>query len=126
MDKTELRYFKKRLRKIRTDLGLTQKEFAAMLNISRSYVARYESLDNDFLPSAKINTLICEKFHVYPKYLRDGVPPMFEENIAKILISELKAFADLSELDIKFLYTYVNLPKEQRDDFMNFLKSFIK
>lgn len=60
-----------RIKKVRTDKGLTQEEFAKKLEIKRNTVATYEM--GRSVPSGAVLSLISTKFAVNMEWLTDGV-----------------------------------------------------
>ncbi len=66
-----------RLKALRKHLGLTQKEFAEKLNIKRGAIANYEIGRNE--PIDAVVSLICDKFNVNEKWLREGTGEMFRK-----------------------------------------------
>ena len=59
-----------RIKKIRTDMGLTQEEFAKKLEIKRNTVATYEM--GRSVPSGAVLSLIATKFSVNMEWLTEG------------------------------------------------------
>lgn len=70
--------FKDRLKALRKAKGLTQKEFADALRVSRSNIASYETGKNEL--SGAVISLICKTFSVSEVWLRTGNGNMFSEN----------------------------------------------
>lgn len=68
---------KERIRLIRENSGLSQREFGSTLLISGSAINLYES--GKRIPPASVIASICEKFHVREEWLRTGEGPMQEE-----------------------------------------------
>ena len=68
---------KERLRQIRTDLGLTQQEFADRISVKRGAIANYEIGRNE--PTDSVISLICREFNVNEEWLRTGEGDMFIE-----------------------------------------------
>lgn len=66
---------KSRIKKIRNELGLTQQEFADIIGIARGNIGAYEVGKN--APSDAVISLICTKFNVNERWLRDGAGEMF-------------------------------------------------
>ena len=65
-----------RIKRIRKELKLTQKNFGESIGISGPSVAKLESGENN--PSKQTISLICSKFNVNPEWLKDGEDvPMF-------------------------------------------------
>lgn len=59
-----------RIKKIRTDSGLTQQQFADVLGIKRGAIANYEIGRNT--PIDAVISLICDKFNVNKEWLLTG------------------------------------------------------
>lgn len=66
---------KDRLRQLRKELGLTQREFSEKIGIKPNTFSQYESGRNE--PIDAVLQLICEKFNVREEWLRNGSGPMF-------------------------------------------------
>ena len=84
-----------RLKTLRKNLHLTQKEFGESIGVSDAAVAHLESGRNN--PSKQTIELICSKFNVNPEWLKDGADvPMFLElaDDDEILIARIMAGED--------------------------------
>lgn len=68
---------KNRIKKIRTDLGLTQQEFADRIGTSCESVGAYEIGRNE--PTDDVISLICIAFNANEEWLRTGKGDMFVE-----------------------------------------------
>ena len=77
----------KRLKRIRKELGLTQKEFATSIEISEATLRRYESGQN--FPDAEVLERIADKYGVNIHWLITGKGPMFLKDSYKNIDSEL-------------------------------------
>jgi len=77
----------KRLKKIRKELGLTQKEFASSIEISEATLRRYESGQN--FPDAEVLERIANKYGVNTHWLVTGKGPMFLKDSYKNIDPEL-------------------------------------
>ncbi len=64
-----------RIKVLRTELGLTQQEFADRLGIKRGGISNYEIGRNE--PSDSVMSLICREFDVNEEWLRTGIGDMF-------------------------------------------------
>lgn len=67
--------FKERVRLIRTNAKLSQKDFAASIGVSRGYVSRLET--EDLSVQDRIYKLLCSEFNVNDKWLRTGDGEMY-------------------------------------------------
>lgn len=84
----------KRIKLIRTTLGMTQQEFADKIKVKRNTVATYEM--GRSIPSDSAIALICKVFNVNEDWLRTGYGEMFKEvsksdQIADMLSDVLKS-----------------------------------
>lgn len=68
---------KERLKELRTKEKLTQQGFSDKLGIQRSTYSKYELGTNE--PTDAVINLICDRFHVNERWLRDGEGPMRTE-----------------------------------------------
>ncbi len=66
---------KNRIKKLRTELKLTQQGFADRLGIKRGGVSNYEIGRN--VPADSVISLICREFNVSEEWLRNGTGEMF-------------------------------------------------
>ena len=76
-----------RIKKIRTNLGLTQAEFAHRLNRDGSYIARLEKKENDI--SEKVICLICDTFNINEDWLKRRKGEMYKDNNKTKISNEL-------------------------------------
>lgn len=67
---------KKRIKKLRMEVGLTQQKFADRLGLKRQTIASYEI--GNIEPSDSTMLLICREFNVREEWLRNGTGEMFE------------------------------------------------
>ena len=63
--------FGSRLRKLRRDANITQKQIAQYLNITQTAIGKYEKHDNAY-PSIEVLIKIADYFHVSIDYLLRG------------------------------------------------------
>ena len=87
-------FVNKRIKLIRTTLGMTQQEFADKIKVKRNTVATYEM--GRSIPSDSAIALICKVFDVNEDWLRTGYGEMFKEvsksdQIADMLSDVLKS-----------------------------------
>lgn len=101
-----------RIKKIRTDRGITKYNFAKSIGISDSSLANYE---NEFrVPSADIIYKICDVYGVSADYLIRGIEDI-NKNTSELL--------GLSDTTIERLKKFNNIPKNNSIDNKNFLPS---
>lgn len=71
-----------RIKEIRKETGLTQKEFAERLGIKQNTVASYEI--GRIGISDVVITSICREFNINEEWIRNGAPPMYKETKRKL------------------------------------------
>lgn len=70
---------KDRIREIRKEAGLTQKQFGAILGVAQTTIAGYENGSREIPNSAIVS--ICREFSVNDKWLRSGEGPKHQKNL---------------------------------------------
>lgn len=101
---------KDRIRTIRKELNLTQKDFAARIGTSQNVLANYETGRRN--PSASVINNICKTFRVNETWLRTGKGETFlAVDTQQEIISWAKAIFAEEEMTFKkrFLYMLMNL-----------------
>lgn len=68
---------KDRIKWLRKELNMTQREFGERIGVKCNTVAQYEMGRNE--PINAVVTLICKEFNVSEEWLRDGTGEMFED-----------------------------------------------
>jgi transcriptional regulator with XRE-family HTH domain len=96
-----------RIKEIRIDNKMSQKQFAEKICISNSNLCGYEK--GNVNPEPPVILLICKKFGVREKYLKYGEPPMYNEKTKS-----------LSTIDGDFFINYKNLTGKDRE-LINFI-----
>lgn len=66
-----------RLKQLRSDLKLTQDDFAARISVTKSSISLMERGERN--PSPQTIQLICQQFHVRREWLVEGTGPMYME-----------------------------------------------
>ena len=112
---------KDRIRKIRKDFGLTQKEFADRLGIKQNTVATYE-IGKTNVGEAVI-TSICREFNVNEEWLRYGTGEMYRKKDAAF--SELIAEIDYSDDEFlkNIIIAYMGLDEDSKQALRKIAKS---
>lgn len=89
----------KRIKQLRTELGMNQTDFGKKLGIAQTYLSQIEKGDRDV--TDKIFKIIClvlwDGKHVNEKWLETGDGDMFEKQSKDIEISSL--LADVENMD---------------------------
>lgn len=106
-----------RIRKVRTTLKLTQKQFGQKLAIAQSYLTNIETGKREV--TEKILKLICLQFNVNEEWLRTGNGEMFVENNDSLLAQLAKQY-NLDDFSRRFIETYIKLPEQQREIIKDF------
>lgn len=88
-----------RLKEIREDHGLTQKDLAKKLNLSQSTIAYYES--NQKLPTLENAKLIAEIFNTSLDYLLDISINRLSEDNGGYLVDYSKLLSDIGSLSLR-------------------------
>ncbi|MBP5597923.1 MAG: helix-turn-helix transcriptional regulator [Pseudobutyrivibrio sp.] len=78
-----------RIKNLRTELGLSQEDFAKQLNISRNFIWMIEKGERE--PSDRTVLDICRIFHVNEDWLRTGMGEMFQNKSRETEIAEMTA-----------------------------------
>lgn len=104
---------KDRIRQIRKENKLTQKEFAERLGIKQNTVASYEMGRIGISDSVIIS--ICREFNVREEWLRNGVLPVYNERDGSF--TELLSDLDDSNDDFikSLIKVYMGLDKDSKD-----------
>lgn len=76
----------KRIKKIRQNAGMTQREFADRISVSRNTIAAYET--DARVPIDAIIVSICREFNVNEDWLRTGLGNMYAEVNPDIQLSK--------------------------------------
>ena len=112
-----------RIRKIRTDAGLSQLGFAQTLSISRSAICKLESGENK--PSEQTLAIIQKHFLVNADWLRTGIGEPYTSEDSRSCILRLLARTDdeLISLLIRLLKTYDQLDMTEKAVLRKFVKN---
>lgn len=76
----------KRIKKIRQNAGMTQREFADRIGVSRNTIAAYET--DARVPIDAIIVSICREFNINEDWLRTGLGNMYAEVNPDIQLSK--------------------------------------
>lgn len=113
-----------RIKEIREVKGLSQADFAEMLNLKRNSISLIEVGKRN--PSDRTILDICNTFNVSEEWLRTGEGEMFIETPSSTM-EQLKKEFDLDNFDYNLVYQYLKLDVGQRravrDFFYNVVES---
>lgn len=95
-----------RIRRIRKEVGLSQRAFADKIGVTGSSVNKLESGENN--PSDQTIKLICSEFKISPLYLEEGIEPMFvqpDEEVAALAADVALEGSDTAKAFLKIIAT---------------------
>lgn len=100
-----------RVKKVRSELKLTQTEFGKKIAVAQGYMASIEKGQREVTP--KIAKLICSEYGVNEKWLETGEGEIFksEGTLIELIGAKLNG---LDEIDRKILIEYIKLTPAQR------------
>lgn len=108
---------KNRIRKIRSELDLTQQAFAEKIGIKRNTIANYETGRNE--PVDSVISLICREFNVNESWLRYGEGEMFKPAPSDTL-DQLAYEYNLSNAAYIAVEKFVNMNPTKRNELLEF------
>jgi transcriptional regulator with XRE-family HTH domain len=112
-----------RIKVVRKHVKKTQKEFGESLGMSRDVYANIEY--GRVEPSKTFIQLLCSTYNISEEWLLTGIGEMFADSDS-IIVSQLAKQYNLDEFGIKFIESYMSLPKSHRDIIKNFAKSLLE
>lgn len=101
-----------RIKEIRKNLGLKQKDFAAPLGLTPQAVGNFERREREI--SNQAIKSICREFNVNEDWLRTGEGKMFDERPKKAALEQLETEYSLTPSEKSFIEKYLSLPSETR------------
>lgn len=121
----------RRIKEIRSALGLTQQEFADRLSLKRNTIATYEM--GKASPSDRTINDICDKYNVNETWLRTGKGEMFnelpEEDEVAAYVSELLEDDEgnpLYDIIKEIMHTYSELTPKSQEAIRDFSAHLLK
>ena len=84
---------KDRIKRIRTDAGMTQEEFGKAIGATRGMVTTYEK---GTVPTQSTRLLICSRFNVNESWLETGEGVPYKEGLIPALAQALQAMPDVA------------------------------
>lgn len=109
-----------RIKEVRENKKLSQKEFADRIDMKRNSIAQIETGIRN--PSDRTLKAICKEFNVNYSWLKDGVGEMESEFKNSILDDLVKEY-DLDDTDRLILENYMKLDKDARKALSDYLRS---
>jgi transcriptional regulator with XRE-family HTH domain len=84
---------KDRIKRIRTDAGMTQEEFGREIGATRGMVTTYEK---GTIPTQSTRMLICSKFNVSETWLETGEGVPYKEGLIPELANALRSMPSVA------------------------------
>lgn len=112
-----------RIKMIRKELKLTQKEFGKQIAVAQTYLS---DIEIGARPATdKIIKLICLTYNVSETWLRTGSGNMFKKNNDSLLQQVLFEYK-LDDFQTKMIEKFVQLDDQRRKIISNYIKSLIE
>lgn len=111
-----------RIKEVREAKGLSQAEFAEMLNLKRNSISLIEVGKRN--PSDRTIIDICNKFNVSEEWLRTGMGKMFVETPSSTM-DQLKKEFHLDDFSYNLVYQYLQLDPEKRRSVRDFFYNVV-
>ena len=108
-----------RVKEVRKGLGLNQTKFGKRLGVTTAAISKIENGDRGLTEQMLLG--ICREFGVNEAWLRTGEGDIYKKTLDDFL-AQLSEQYHLDALDCKILKKYINLPKNHRQTFKDFLK----
>ena len=110
-----------RIKRIRTDLKLSQNSFADCIGLKHGAISKMEKDGATVTDQNK--RIICDKFHVSMRWLETGDGDMLSDNPAA-LVEKLAADIGMTRDEQELLETFISFPPEERAQVISFAKRF--
>lgn len=107
-----------RFKMVRKDSGLSQDAFSKRLKITSTSISKIESGINN--PSDRTIALVCSEFGISEEWLRTGNGPKTLAT-SGTLLGQLQQKYDMSDLELRIIKSYLELPAESRKKFEEFV-----
>ena len=105
-----------RIKKLRRDLDLTQREFGDRIGVKPNTISTYEIGRNE--PIDSVISLICREFHVNEAWLRNGTGEIFQTKPSNAL-DALAEERNMSVGTYVLIEKILNLKPEMQEAFVN-------
>ncbi len=110
-----------RIKWVRQQMGMTQKEFANLLNISKSTLEGYEY--GNRRPAPAVIELIALKCGVRQEWIVSGEGKPFLPQPADNVVQFTRAHSDMTDVDKALMEAYFSLTDEQKAAFLQYCLS---
>lgn len=112
-----------RIKEVREAKGLSQADFAEMLNLKRNSISLIEVGKRN--PSDRTIVDICNTFNVSEEWLRTGEGEMFVETPSSTM-DQLKKEFNLDDFSYNLVYKYLKLDADQRQAVRDFFYNVVE
>ena len=112
-----------RIKEVREAKGLSQADFAEMLNLKRNSISLIEVGKRN--PSDRTIVDICNTFNVSEEWLRAGDGEMFVETPSSTM-DQLKKEFNLDDFSYNLVYQYLKLDANQRQAVRDFFYNVVE
>ena len=115
-----------RLKKIRKELGMSQKDFATLLNIKQTAISALET--GRAVLTERNKQTIYEKLNVNPDFLENGNGEMFLPELPEDELTKILAEIDCSDDEFikQFLRTYWELDEDGKKVIQQFAQGLVQ
>lgn len=100
-----------RVKFVRNELNLTQKEFGEKITVAQTYLSQIEKGDRNV--TAKILKIICSEFNVNEEWLNSGTGEIFVET-SGMTLDEYAKSRNLTDVEFEIIRAYMELPEDFR------------
>lgn len=112
-----------RIKEVREAKGLSQADFAGMLNLKRNSISLIEVGKRN--PSDRTIVDICDTFNISEEWLRTGEGEMFVETPSSTM-DQLKKEFNLDDFSYNLVYQYLKLDADQRQAVRDFFYNVVE
>lgn len=108
-----------RIRVLRKDLGLNQKEFGARIGLKNKTISWMEQDGNTVIEQNR--RIICDKFHVSMPWLETGKGNMYAQDATEDIFDSMREELNLSNIEEKILRGFFDLDEHSRKSVTDFI-----
>ncbi|WP_231037819.1 helix-turn-helix domain-containing protein [Pectinatus frisingensis] len=108
-----------RIRVLRKDLGLNQKDFGARIGLKNKTISWMEQDGSTVIEQNR--RIICDKFHVSINWLETGEGDMYSQDAPNDIFDTLRTELKLSDIEEKILRGYFDLDERSRKSVTDFI-----
>ena len=113
-----------RIKDLRKNLGLNQKDFGIKLGMSQGAISWMEQSGNTIIDQNK--RIICDKFHVSMRWLETGEGEMYTPDAPSDIFDSMREELNLSIVEENILRKYFQLEAGSRQAVADFIVSIGK